>query len=280
MDLSAVIKNAVTASKNLKNVNACDYEKDGLIYCGKCHTPKQHRVKFPDGWVTPWVRCECEQTVIDEAEKKAKEKRRIEFINGLREECFTERKWREATFQNDIGLCDGLIERARGYIDNWGDFYERGKGLMFYGSVGVGKTYASCCVANALIDKGVPCKFTDFATISNEMQSTWDKQEYLESYDRYTLIILDDLGIERTSSYMSETVYSFINHRLGTELPMIVTTNLSKEELLNPRETTNRRIYSRLWEACVPIKVEGEDLRRQIAKNEYNEDLRKLRKNE
>ena len=266
-----VIEEAVQVSSEGREVNECDYEKDGLIYCGKCHTPKQHLVKFPWGDRKPRVNCKCEQEIADEIAKQKKEKLHRLKVEELRKDCFPSKAMATFTFANDDGSAPELMQYARNFVNNWKDFYSRGKGLLIYGSVGIGKTYASCCIANALVEHEIPCKFTDFSRIGNELQETWAKQEYLDKFDEYPLVIVDDLGVERRSEYMNEMVYNFIQHRCLSGFPLIVTSNLTKADI------RNHRIYSRLFDMCTPIMLKGEDLRKKNTAKSFDEDMRKLR---
>ena len=275
--ISKIIEEAVESSAQSKENNECDYEKDGLIYCGKCHTPKQHLVRFPWGDRKPWVNCQCEQAKADEIARQKRKKEHREIVADLRKKCFPSKNMANFTFANDNGSAPEIIGYAKHYVENWKDFYSRGKGLLIYGSVGIGKTYASCCIANALIEHEIPCKFTDFSRIGNELQETWAKQEYLDGFDEFPLVIVDDLGVERKSEYMNEMVYNFIQHRYLSGLPLIVTSNLTKAELTNTEDIRNHRIYSRLFDMCTPIMLKGEDLRKLNTAKDYSEDMRKLR---
>ena len=90
-------------------------------------------------------------------------------------------------------------------------------GLLFYGSVGSGKTYLACSIANALIEQyQVGVKIRNFAQIINELQKggfDFDKNAYIESLVNTSVLILDDLGIERDTSYAKEQVYNIVNNR-------------------------------------------------------------------
>ena len=75
------------------------------------------------------------------------------------------------------------------------------------------------------------------------------------------LLIIDDLGVERDTSYALETVYLVIDERYKSGQPFIITTNLSLEELCNPADLEHGRIYDRIMERCVPVAFSGKNYR-------------------
>ena len=73
-----------------------------------------------------------------------------------------------------------------------------------------------------------------------------EKNEFIASLMRYSLLIIDDLGIERNTEYAKEQVYNIIDERYKAKLPLIVTTNLTLDELKDSKELAYRRIYDRV----------------------------------
>lgn len=90
-----------------------------------------------------------------------------------------------------------------------------------------------------------------------------------------SLGILDDFGMERGTEYGLEQVYNVIDSRYRSEKPLIVTTNLSLDELNNPPDTAHKRIYDRVTEMCTPVCCSGVNFRREKAQ-EKMERLKKL----
>lgn len=132
-------------------------------------------------------------------------------------------------------------------------------------------TYAACEVANALIDKGYPVLVTNFARIINALQATFEKQEYIDSFNRFSLLVIDDLGIERNTEFAKEQVFNIIDSRYRAGLPMIITTNLSIDKIKKPDDIENGRIYDRILERCFPIEVSGQSRRRKAIKESYDD---------
>lgn len=246
-----------------------DYTVDGLLHCGKCRTPKQGRYVTPWGVRTPFCLCKCE---TEKREIEKAERERLSRARELRRECFPEYRMAEWTFANDDRKNERVSNIMRNYADNFETMKKNGKGVLLYGKVGRGKSYIACCVGNALIDRGIAVLMTDFERIEREANRKFgERQKYYDELNKYPLLIIDDLGVERNSSYMNSIVYTVIENRVKAGLPIIVTTNLTSEELKNPAEVENQRIYSRLLGSCIPIEVDGDDRRREKLKDDWAE---------
>lgn len=250
-----------------------DYEVGGLLYCGKCGTPKQCFVNNPFKAGRVDVRscmCKCrveEMKARDEAAKQAENARRI---RDMRRIGFPDEKMREWTFDHDDGANEKVMTAMRRYVENFPEMLDKGKGLLLYGDVDTGKTFAAACVVNALIDNGQPCLLTNFTRISNTLMGMFDgKQAYIDGFNRFALLAIDDLRTERNTEYMGEIVYDIINNRYMAGLPLIVTTNLTGAQLKNPSDIRDQRIYSRLLGMCIPVEVNGVHRRRKKLADEY-----------
>ena len=87
----------------------------------------------------------------------------------------------------------------------------------------------------------------------------------------FPLLILDDFGMERGTEYGLEQVYNVIDSRYRSRKPLIVTTNLTLEELQNPEDTPHARIYDRLIEMCSPVCITGENFRKAKAREKMEQ---------
>lgn len=243
-------------------MNDGDYinEDDGLLYCGKCHTRKQSRIEIFGAIRTPFCDCKCE-TERKQNEENAKKK--AEKVERLRRDGGITPKMQRWTFENDDNKNPQLFHKMREFADNFDIMQKGGKGLLLFGKVGRGKSFAAGCVANALIDKDIPVKVTNFSTIHNEIMGKFeDRQQYIDRMIDFPLLIIDDLAAEGKTEFMQQIVYNIIESRDQSGKPLIVTTNLTREELLHPADVNNQRIFSRLLGMCLPIEVKGDDKRR------------------
>ena len=73
--------------------------------------------------------------------------------------------------------------------------------------------------------------------------------------------ILDDLGMEHSSEFAMTQLFNIVDGRYRTGKPLIVTTNLTLQELKNPPDLAHRRIYDRLLEMCTPLRINGQNVR-------------------
>jgi DNA replication protein DnaC len=244
-------------------------ETDGLIYCVKCGTPKEF--VLADAGRILHTNCECRTEQIKQWEQQKAEQEHIERIVRMRNNGLTK------TQQQCVFECDDLADAetmqiAERYVTNFDEMASNGMGLLFWGSVGTGKTYTALCIANALIDDGISVLATNLAEVVAEAQD-WDNANYnFERRLKFKAIVIDDFGIERDTAFAKEQIYNFINECYVRNIPLIVTTNYMPSEIQetadNKSDLTNARICSRILERCIPVKVNA--VKRRAIKQDTN----------
>lgn len=241
---------------------------DGLLYCGKCHKPKE--VYLPEDKVMFGLdrrpaECDCRKAEREQLEKKEAERKHCDEVERLKRNGFTDPAMRAWTFGNDNGNCPQM-EKALFYVEHWETMLSENIGYLLWGSVGTGKSYFAGCIANALMEKEISVRMTNFAAILNDLfTNTEDRNEYIAKLCACQLLILDDFGMERGTEYGLEQIYNVIDSRYRNGKPLIVTTNLTLEHLQQPEDTAHARIYDRLLEMCVPVCFTGNNFRKVTA---------------
>lgn len=258
MNMDAIIDRI--AIRSSAKEEAGDYRKDGLLYCGRCKTPKQCRLEIGGKIRVVGCMCACQSRNYAAEERAEKAQQDRIRVRQLRSEGIQDRQLERCVFEAAEETEN--IRRCKQYVKHWEEVRKENAGLLFYGEPDGGKTFAAACIANALIERGVSVMLTSLPRIIN---AGWDKSEIISQLHRYTMMVLDDLGVERESGYAMETVYTVVDERKKSGLPLIVTTNLSLQELKNPKTTDHRRIYSRVLEMCVPVYFPGKGYRKKAA---------------
>lgn len=233
------------------------YSDDGLLYCGKCRTAKECRAEISGGTFTVPCLCKCGEEEWERKEQEWQEEQRRIRIENLRVSGISDDSLQDVRFEDSDG-CEN-IQKCQAFVDHWDEIKAQHTGLLMSGPVGTGKTYAAACIANALIDRGVPVLMTNFPKILST--SKFEMNELVRQAMEYDLVIVDDLGVERDSEYSSETVYQFIDACYRRKKTMIVTTNLSLKDLRVQDGLRYKRIYDRVLEMCVPMLFTGESRR-------------------
>jgi DNA replication protein DnaC len=262
------LQDLINRLASIDNSAPDDYEENGIRMCGKCHSPKQRMQEFSlprDGHYSRLVPvlCRCGQEKQQQEEMKAQKE---QFLCRMKEHQdkfnISDRAYKNFTFAKDDRRNEKLSDVCLRYVEQWQEMKADNMGILFHGSVGTGKSFYACSIVNALLERCVPGVVTNFPRLLNILQNARERQEYIDHLNTYQLLVIDDLGVERDSSYAAEQVFSVIDARARAELPLIVTTNLTIEELKTPSTMQYARIYDRVLELCpISIKMAGESRR-------------------
>ena len=171
---------------------------------------------------------------------------------------------------DDAG-CNPQMKLARQYVEHWAEMQKKNTGILIWGGVGTGKSFFAGCIANALMEREVPVCMTNFARILNELNNSFSgRNEVVDRLCRYPLLIIDDFGMERDTDYALEQVYNIIDSRYRSKRPLIITTNLTLDEIRHPQDVAHARIYDRVLEMCVPVSCFGTSIRKNTAQEKLN----------
>jgi DNA replication protein DnaC len=225
-----------------------------------------------------WVSraCECQQTQGEE--------RRIaaahipERYRGCTLDSF------DPAFKGaDVSLVRAL-KTARKFVDTY-PVDTAGRGLLFVGTVGLGKTHLAVGVLRRLIrERGGRGLFCDYRELLKSIQNSYNPQvrttelELLKPVFAAEVLVLDDLGAQKPNEWVWDTVALILNTRYNDKQTTIITTNypdlpagggakadLSGQTPLKSEDTLGDRIgdrmRSRLAEMCIRIEMSGEDVR-------------------
>lgn len=254
------------AENTQANKSLEDYEKNGLLYCGKCNTAKQARIFLLGKEMKPYCMCKCEEEAYKQEQENIREQLRKEEMERNRDKCFIDINMRYCNFDSDDRKNPKISDIAKHYVQHFDVMYRRGKGLLFLGNAGTGKSFIAACIVNELLDRGYKCLMTNFPRIINELTGIFEgKQAYIDSLNTYDLLVIDDLAIERETEYTAEIIQNVIDSRYRAGKPIIITSNLSKNDFDNPQNIKKERLYSRLYEMCLPLAVVGKDRRKENA---------------
>lgn len=147
------------------------------------------------------------------------------------------------------------------------------RGLLFMGTVGVGKTHLSVAILRELIEKkGVSCSFYEFGSLLKAIQNSYNpvsqssELKVLAPVFEVDVLVLDELGASKPTEWVRDTMMQIINARYNDKRLTIFTTNYHDRPHNQTEETLadriGERLRSRLYEMCKSVVIEGEDYRR------------------
>ena len=135
--------------------------------------------------------------------------------------------------------------------------------LLFSGGTGLGKTFLSACIARTVADKGYSVVYESAAHLFSRMEQAKfsgdeEARTHVRRYQECDLLIVDDLGTEMGGQFTASALYTLVNDRLLEGKPMIISTNLSTEELAR---RYSQQIVSRLNGSFKRLYFLGDDIR-------------------
>jgi DNA replication protein DnaC len=271
MDLTGVLPISESGAERLAEGDHIG--EDGLVYCGKCGSRKQLRVKFGDKTHVVRCVCKCESKELEEKKKQEEYEEQMRRINRLKEASMMDKKYREVTFDKYEVREENkkVFEMAKKYADRFQDMYKKNQGLLLYGPVGTGKSFTAACIGNYLLDNAKPVIMTSFMKILQDIWENDREAEYITILNSASLLIVDDLGTERETDYALEKVYNIIDSRVRANKPMIITSNLELNDMMECEDIRKKRIYDRILECCYPMYVGGKSFRMMKAAQRFDE---------
>ena len=168
-------------------------------------------------------------------------------------------------------------------------------GPLFFGPCGIGKSHLAVGIVRELRERGIGAVYCNMKDLLQELRYSFNpvaqttEAELLRGIIEADVLVIDDLGAERLTDWVQETIYHVINSRYQRDRTTIVTTNLDyagpltleeehpqsrlaadaarravRKETLGDR--VGQRIWSRLTEMCSPVAMQGEDRREKMRK--------------
>jgi DNA replication protein DnaC len=187
-------------------------------------------------------------------------------------------KFSEASFDNFATKGKPYLDRAKKLSQEFVDHYPRiDKGLLFLGAIGVGKTHLLISIISTLIEeKGVSCLYYDYRDLLRQVQESFNPLSgtsqftVLDPVLKVELLALDDLGAQRPTGWVRDTIAYIINYRYNENLITLAASNYPDTSEDKGEETLEMRIgasiRSRLLEMCRPVEIKAEDYREKLNK--------------
>jgi DNA replication protein DnaC len=204
------------------------------------------------------VRCVCKENEINSSAQK-----RLYSASNL--ETFKEMTFNSFSVQGRLGLGDEQIHSLQYALSQAQKFAASPHGwLVLMGTYGCGKTHLAAAVANACVEFGMPTLFLTVPDLMDWLRNSFDSPDatFEERFDEIRnvgLLVLDDLGAQNTTKWANEKLFQIIDYRYARKLPLVVTTNLTLEDM-------DDRIRSRLQDPdlCTRVRISAPDYRAPI----------------
>ena len=218
-----------------------------------------------------YERCDCSEAIAFwkqyDSNKNEKEKQRKyrEIINKIYKECCIKRKLKYCDFVNfninedNQEALTTLIKYTHLCTEN-----KVKDGIIIYGSIGYENTHLAASIANEIIRNKKIALLERTSSITDRIKESFNKtvtteSEIMELYSNVDMLIIDDFGSETISKWALERLYRIINNRYENELPIVITTRYTREELMEKIAIENRKLAEEfiqiLYKMCYGISL-------------------------
>lgn len=233
---------------------------DGFLVCDVCGKKKQSMIRVGDRDILVAVTCKCDDAARESRKAREEQDRMHDLARRMRRMSLMDAKYANATFSQfrETEYNAWNLKLCRSYANRFDEMMAKNQGMIMFGPCGTGKSFAAACIANELLNKHVPVVMTSFIKLLSSFQQFGEEpDELVNLLNDAHLVIFDDLGAERKTDFALERIYDVIDNRYRSNKPMIVTTNLTLEEMTIEEDIRLKRIYDRLFESCCPMQFEG-----------------------
>jgi DNA replication protein DnaC len=206
-----------------------------------------------------------------------------EHENRLRSKMNIPKRYEECTIENFEPVTKAhrhAVAEVGIYVEQ---FPKNHEGFLIYGGTGVGKTHLAIGLMKKIAEKGYSCLFYDFRDLLNDIKATYQpnssitETEILGRIYYVDVFILDELGAEKTTGWVRDTLMTILNKRYNDQKTTIITTNftdISSNDEDSLEERIGSRLRSRLYEMCNTIELTGKDYRKERRQVEIRQRFR------
>lgn len=205
--------------------------------------------------------CKCER---EEKYKTDNELRLSQLkleIEHKKSQSLLGKRYKDASFDN-IQVDENnekAVEIIKSYANKCDEMLDKGYGMYIYGKNGCGKTHLTACLCNYLTEHNKRCIFTNFASIFNEIKTTFSRQvdesqeNVIDKYSKVPFLFIDDFGKELRKrsgddlNWAEEQMFIILNNRYNNMLPTIFSSNHTLDSIsnnFNLESSTVDRIYA------------------------------------
>ena len=237
-------------------------EKEALMKCYRISPETlQMQYRCPDCQDTGYIdneKCHCfRQRIIDEMYQQSN------LREILKEENFSTLSYQYYD-QENMEKMKVAVETCKNFAENFDKTFEN---ILLCGTVGIGKTFLSNCIAKELLDQGHSVLYLSAFQLfdlmaKNSFSGNAPKEESVTKQYPHIfesdLLIIDDLGTELANSFTMAGFFLIINERLLRKKSTLISTNLSPEKILT---TYTERTASRIISNYKMLKLSGSDIR-------------------
>lgn len=160
----------------------------------------------------------------------------------------------DTRYRTAVPRCALSAQWLKSYLAAGDDSLARSRGLVILGAPGVGKTWEAAALARLLLTvHAVPVQFVEAPEMMAALRPSAEGASDIGQFMAAPVLVIDDLGAERTSEWTGEQMFRLANYRNVHCLPTVITSNLNGPQL---RERYGDRVIDRLTDRASLLRIE------------------------
>jgi len=222
--------------------------------------------------------CPCEQRYQAKMEQERKCDYQKAVANKIFADSMMSARFKSSSFEQweRAPGTERMFKEAVHVVNNFNKRKLEGDGLILCGPSGIGKTHLLAAAANTLLKLKFKVVFVNVPDLLRKIRATYSRNSNANEGDIFKqllssdMVILDDLGAERITDWVEETLYVLINGLYTKKAIIMASTNM---QMMDLGDQIGERSSDRIIQMCRIVECDVPSYRQELARRKAQEVL-------
>lgn len=276
-----------TLQRELGNMLTSELSRDTISVCDKCGEKTSMQIELLGQIRTVKVACRCRTEELNARDRMRENENKQRKLMVYRSSSMMDDNFESWTFDNWLYFepeDQKMLNMGKKYVEKWDEVKAKNQGILLLGEKGVGKSYLTGCIVNALYKEGIPALQISSVRMLERIKASFNKdgeegsEEMIKTFKHADLLVIDDLGVENRTEWTIKTLYMILDDRYRSQKPTIISSNLDMKQLSDHLTGSDgiARTFDRIIEMCVPVTYKGTSKRKKSSKGKKDDFIQNI----